>query len=133
MSRFFSGNEGIAKSEETTLCITQWQFTDGGQSIDTTNACQSGFTSVIAGSRKGTGSMTFHYDAEQSPWADPPNLGFGSKVHLELFLENSSGPSIDLPVAMITSLQVTSAVNGVVTCVANFENDGEYTLPTTPF
>lgn len=133
MSRFFSGNEGIAKAESTTLCITQWQFTDAVQAIDTTNACQSGYTSVIAGSRKGTGSMTFHYDAEQSPWADPPDLNAGSKIHIELFLENSSGPKIDLPVAMITNLQVTSAVNGVVSCVANFENDGVYTLPTTSF
>lgn len=133
MARFFTGMEGKAVVGSTTLDVRSWSAKETIKKYDTTNTGTGGSETFIKGTKSITGTVEAQWDAAKNWFASPPNINVGQTVALKLYLENSSGPYVDITTAFIESVEVTSSVEGVVGIKFEFQSTSTYAWPTTTF
>lgn len=133
MARLFTGSTGKVVVGATTLNVKSWEATPTCDLQENTHSGTAGYKTFNAGNFGMTGTVSFEYDAEANPTDNPPNLNVGQSVALDLYLEDTAGFYIDVPVAIIreTPIAVTNGAN--VTFTVQWTASGTWTMPAGAF
>ena len=125
----FSGVDGTVKagaSGTVDMNISSWSADIEVDEIDMSNTGDGGYSNVVPGLKKISGSFEFPWDPENPPTGVSAGLTPGGTVVLELQLK----PGIVMTgSALITKLGVKSGVNEGVKGVCTFRNKGAWELP----
>lgn len=126
----FSGVDGTVKAGAAgtvDMNISSWSLDLEVDEIDVSNTGDGGFSNVVPGLQKISGTFEFPWDPANPPTGASALCGPKSNPVLELKLKSGV---VFTGTALITKLAVKSGVNDAVTAVVSFRNKGQWTLPT---
>ena len=129
-AQFYSWVDGDVTFKSKTLRVTDWTFQDEATEIDVTSKADDGYTRIITGKRKGTGTCkAFWNDGATGgvTYGDPPVVSSGQSGAISLLLA-TGGDSISGTAHVITC-SFTHNLEGAFEYEISFTMDGEYLLP----
>jgi len=130
MDDFRSGKTGTATINGTELAVTDWSVTPGVEIVRFRNSRTGTYDQKEGTFRDASGTISFDYDFDQSPWGAPLSLEEGDTVtNVRLYLNGTSGPYWEFPSAVITGTPQSLSTAGKITTSINFENSGVFTRP----
>ena len=126
---FICGQSGEITVGGNAVNVTGWDATGESSVLETTHTGSGGYREYITCLKGLTGTVNASWDQNAMPTSAPPGLEEGEEIDLHLYYE-SAGDFLDVPNAIINSLAVTSAVDGVTTWTISWTADGTYTWPS---
>lgn len=126
---YICGQSGEVTVGPTTMNVTGWTATSTQTELDTTNTASGGYTEQIYCQKSCSGTFTAGWDEAAIPTAAVPGLVEGAAIDLHLYI-TSAGNFLDVPVANVQSIEVTSEVDGQITYTVSWKNNGPFVWPT---
>jgi hypothetical protein len=132
-AKYYSGNSGDVVWGSTALLVKSWKATEEVELLSVINKGSNGFNEVIYGNRKLSGSVEADWNAEINP-GNPPLVHAGVEttdvagVALKLYIQEG-GQFFNIPFAAVGKVEISSAVDGMVSYSFDFESNGSYSLP----
>ncbi len=130
MPRGFSGVEGTVEAGSggtVDMNIGNWSCDIEVDEIDVSNTGDGGYSNVVPGLKKISGTFEFPYDTDNPPTAAAALCTPGSTPVLKLTMTTGH---VLTGTALITKLSYKSGVNDAVMVTASFRNKGEWDLPS---
>jgi len=128
-TQFKSGQGGSVTVKGTVLKVTEWTFEPNVTLEETTHSGSAGFKESIAVIKSATGTVTFNWDADAKPTADPPNIVVGEVPLIKLNISDT-GDFINIPCAIITDTSYTNPAPSIFVFTFSFEVTGPFTEPS---
>jgi len=122
----YCGTAGDVIVGGTSLEVKEWTASFSQGLVDVTNKGDSGWYTSQCGVKRCDANWTADWDSVLNT-ADPPSIAVGSSISLELELADG-GDSISGTFTVAT-LEISSAVDGVVTYTCSCESSGQVYYP----
>ena len=125
-----AGCKGRVQVDGLDVHVSDWNFNSETDFEDATDTVDDFFEDDIATFNRGTGAFNLFWNSDNMPTLSPPNLNSGVKVvNLFLFLGDTSD-KVDMPLANILNVGITSEVKGLVKFSCAFKAAGTFTMPS---
>jgi len=127
MARIFMGG--------AEFCAEDWDITETGDEVDTTNTCGAGAEETAVTTTRLEGTINYTWDAEDNPWASIPNFNVGQEVVAVMYVHatsgtgNEDGPNFSFTMRILTHAN-SFPVKGKVTGTVSFKSIGSYSTPS---
>lgn len=126
MATYVSGAQGSIKIGSLTVCVSDWEFTESADRIDTSNTCDAGYGSSIAGIKNGEGRAKMFWDTAAPQPLASPLVKAGTEAAFTLYIGSPTNDSITFN-GVILSGTTRSAVREAVTYEITFASQGAIT------
>lgn len=130
MATFRSGKTGSVEVASTTLSLSNWRVAYTGANLETTNFESDGYYTGITGILKCAWDVKGDWDANQTPYTDPPGLfprDDGTNMILTTSTLDGTSFSFDDWICDSSTVEVTTV--GKVTFDASGTSNGEFGTP----